>query len=68
MPKMVECIGDVIDETPLAWKFVVTGTDESDHVWVPKSLGTWEPDEEGELSTSGSMSVPEWFAHKEGLS
>lgn len=68
MPKMVECIGDVVDETPLAWKFVAEGTDESDHVWCPKSISEWEPNDDGELDTSGTMSVPGWFAHKKGLS
>lgn len=62
------CDGDVIDETPMAWKFVVSGADESDHVWCPKSICEWEPNEKSELDTSGSMTVPKWFAHKEGLS
>lgn len=68
MPKMVECTGDVVDETPLAWKFIAEGADEEDHVWVPKSLSKWEPNEASELDTSGTLSVTEWFAHKEGLS
>lgn len=69
MPKMVECTGELVDSTDMAWLFRVAGTDEEDAVWIPKSLSEWEPDDEdSDTSTTGTMRVTAWFAHKEGLS
>lgn len=61
---MVEVYGDLMDETEKAWKFAPDG-DEKNPVWVPKSISEWYPDEED--GVTGTMTVPEWFAEKEGM-
>lgn len=61
---MEEIYGDLMDETEKAWKFAPDG-EETNPVWVPKSIAEWEPD--GDESVSGTMFVPTWFAEKEGM-
>ncbi len=65
--RMVSVDGELADETPLAWKFVPHGCSIDDAVWCPKSICEWEDDGDGDTSTEGTMSVPIWFAKKEGL-
>lgn len=63
--EMVTVDGELCDETPMAWKFVTDGGNEKDAVYLPKSLATWNPDEED--SVTGMMELPRWLAEKEGL-
>jgi hypothetical protein len=55
--------GLLMHETEKAYLFAPDG-DEERKTWIPKSMAEWEPDKDG---VSGTMSVPVWYAEKEGL-
>ncbi len=59
--ELYDFAADMRHETELAW-LVHNGEKE---VWVPKSLGEWEP-ARGKPG-HGTMTVPEWWAYQEDL-
>jgi hypothetical protein len=53
----IACV--IIHETELAW-LIDAGT--GDHVWIPKSIGEYDPDGTIEYDpTDGTIAMPEWI-------
>lgn len=61
----IELEAELVNETPNAFLIVVDGNDDN-KVWVPFSIGSYEEMPRRPLPDI-IVTVPQWFAEKEGL-
>lgn len=61
----IELDAELVNETDLAFLIVVDGNDDN-QVWIPRSLGSYTERPPRPLPDV-LVTVPEWFAKREGL-
>lgn len=63
-PKLIDLACELRHETDKAF-LIFDGARE---VWIPKSLAEWEPaPNRSSSSSTGTITMPEWLAQREGL-